>query len=220
MLMRNSTRLALLALLSGLAFIGCKKDDPNPHELTQDYYYQFVLDGDTTTYQEDIDRYGNIVGDFFGGEVVNGWEYAPFTCLASAAAVANPNPSTLTASGAVAVIAMPAAEITTSTAYQALVTTGSLPYGVLSRDPADSAQAGVFVSIYDADGVEWNTNNGPQDGTETFIVTEYLAQADNARTPPTSRVFAANFSCKVYNASGASKVLTGGKVRGRLMIFL
>lgn len=217
--MHRHPRLLVLALLTGLAFWGCKKDNVNPHVITEDYYYQFVLDGDTTTYQETVNDYGNIVGDFFGGEVVNGWEYAPFTCLASAEAVANPNPQTLTASGAVAIVSMPGGEITTSAGYQSLVQTGSLPYGLLSRDPSDSARAGAFVSVYDADGVEWNTNNGPQDGSESFVVTDYISQADESRFPATERIFAASFACKVYNADGDSKRLTGGRVRGRLIIF-
>jgi hypothetical protein len=217
--MQRHPRFFLLAMLTVLAFWGCKKENINPHVITEDYYYQYVLDGDTTTFQEGIDNYGNIVGDFYGGEVVNGWEYAPFTCLASAEAVANPNPQTLTSSGAIAIISMPGGEITTSAGYQALVQNGSLPYGLLSRAPGDSARAGAFVSVFDSDGVEWNTNNGTQDGTESFVVTDYYIQPDAGRVPRTERVIAARFACKVYNAAGDSKRLTGGIARGRLIIF-
>jgi hypothetical protein len=219
--MRSFQILSLLALVSSISFLGCKdKEVLDPHVLTQDYYYQFILDGDTTTYQETVNDYGNLVGDFFGGEVANGWEYAPYTCLASPEAVANPTPSTLQNSGAVAIISMPGGQITTSAGYQSLVTTGSLPYGLLSREPADSARAGAFVSVIDDAGVEWNTNNGVQDGSESFIVSEYIVQADRTRTPKTERVIAINFACKVYNANGDSKVLTGGQVRGRYIIFI
>jgi|GEM_PF-6177722 hypothetical protein len=213
----------LTIILASLFFAtGCMDESPlNPHDLTKPYYFQAVLDGDTVTYQEDVEGYGNIVGDFYGGELPNGWEYAPFTCLAGPAAVASgsPSPSDLAQSGAVSVVAITPAQITSLPAYRALVQGGQLGFGYLSRNPTENGTAGAFVSVYDGNGIEWNTNFGPQDSTANFSITEYYGSIDNDRFPPTQQVFAAEFNCKVYNAAGASKVLTAGKVRGRLIIF-
>ena len=217
--MRNTSAFFLLLAATAMLYSSCKKDPVNPNVITKTYYFQAVLDGDTVTYQDGSDNYVNIVGDFFGGQVLNGWEYAPFTCIADAAAASNANPTTLASSGAVSVIAMTSSQITTLQAYQTLFSTGVFDYGRLSRVATDSATAGAFVSIFDDASVEWNTNNGQQDSTASFVLTEYYASVDNNRFPATQQVFTAEFNCKVFNAAGASKNLTGGKVKGRMIVF-
>ena len=216
--MRKITSLLAFSLLTTLLVMSCRDDDApiNTHIITEDYYFQAILDGDTVTYQEGINQYTNIVGDFYGAQAANGLTYAPFTCIANNVAATNPNPTTLAKSGALAIIAPSATTASTLTQYAGLVTTGTLPVGRLPRDSSQTAVAGFFVSIFDASGVEWNTNNGPL-GAGSVTVTEYNTLVDNTRIPATQRIFAATFTCTVYNAAGASKLVTGGKVRGRLV---
>jgi hypothetical protein len=206
-----------ICLISSLFAVSCKDDEPvNPNLITEDYYFQAVLDGDTITYQESQNDYYNIVGDFYGAQADNGWCYVPFTCLAKNAASTNPTPENLAQSGAVGVIGISPGQILTQSDYEALVTTGSLQIGRVARDVSQTAVAGAFVSIMDADGVEWNTDNGPL-GDGAVVINEYADFLDNERIPSTHKVIAASFTCTVYNAAGASKELTGGKIRGRLV---
>ncbi len=219
-MMPKINSLIALCFLATLLVMSCKDDEPiNPNVITKEYYFQAVLDGDTVTYQEGVDEYTNIVGDFYYGlQASNGTTYAPFTCIANNAAATNPIPSVLAKSGALSVIALPTGSAGTLATYSALVKTGSLQVGRLPRDTSQTAVAGFFVSIFDKDGVEWNTNNGPL-GTGTAVVNEYTTYVDNTRIPATQRIFAATFGCTVYNAAGQSKVVTGGKVRGRLILW-
>jgi hypothetical protein len=197
--------------------MSCRDDEPvNPNVITKDYYFQAVLDGDTVTYQESVDEYTNIVGDFYGAQSANGLFYCPFTCIAKNTAATNPVPSELAKSGALGIIAPSASVANTVATYAALVQTGTYQVGRLPRDTSQTGISGFFVSVFDKDGVEWNTNNGPL-GTGTCAVTEYSTYVDNTRIPATQRLFAATFNCTVYNAGGQSKALTGGKVRGRMI---
>jgi hypothetical protein len=207
--MRIQKALLLFGLAAAFTFTACKKDDgpTNPNEIVKDFYFQAVLDGDTVTYQDGLDDYGSIVGDFYGLQAANGWEYAPFTCIASNDAVANANPTTLAKSGAVAIISRPPAQLASLQAYDSMVAIRS--YSI------DSASVGGFVSFFDANGTEW-TSNGPQtNGNVT--VTEYTSKTDNSFSPPTHRIMAATFQCTLYNALGDAKSLTSGKIRGRLI---
>lgn len=214
--MRTVHSLPLLALACVLLSLSCKKDDPVfPNQITSDYYFQAIVDGDTFTYQEGVNEYGNIVGDFYGGTVPGGFEYAPFTCIASGDAVGNPTAANLARSGALALISVEASAVQDQNTYEGLVATGTLPIGFLSRTPVDSGFAGGYVSFFDADGTEW-TSNGPQSGG-TVIVNEYSDFEDTGRSPNTHKVMAAEFSCTLYDGNGNSKALTGGRVRGRFI---
>lgn len=211
--------IALVLAFTGLTFTACKDKDPvNPNEITEDYYFQAVLDGDTVTYQEGIDDYYNIVGDFAGLDAANGWCYTPFTCIAKNAAATNPTPANLAKSGAVGIVGITSSQVNSQSAYESLVSTGTLQIGRVARDSGATAVSGAFISLMDENGVEWNTDNGPL-GTGSLVITEYAAVADNDRLPATHRIVSATFTCTVYNAAGLSKSLTGGKVRGRMILW-
>ena len=98
-----------------------------------------------------------------------------------------------------------------------MVSTGTFPIGYLPRSASDSAIVGAFISIFDKDAVEWNTNNGPTAPAGSVVVTEYSTFVDNSRIPATQKSFTANFECTVYNAAGQSKEVKGGPIRGRLL---
>lgn len=216
--MRTRNSIFALLLLGSLFVVSCKDDEPvNPNEITKDYYFQAVLDGDTVTYQEAVDDYYNIVGDFYGAQAANGWSYVPFTCIAKNAAATNPIPTNLAKSGALGIVTIANSQ-TTQSAYENLVATGTFPIGRVARDTSQTAVAGAFISVFDANGVEWNTDNGPL-GTGSVVVSEYTSSVDNNRIPASHRVFSATFNCTVYNSTGDSKVLTGGKVRGRMILW-
>jgi hypothetical protein len=219
--MRKIHSLIAICFLSTVLVLSCKDDDVpvDPNIITQEYYFQAVLDGDTVTYQEELADYTNIVGDFYGQEAANGYAYSPFTCIAKSAAATNPIPSVLAKSGAVGIVKVSSTQANTLALYAGLITTGTLPVGYLPRDSSQTGVDGVFISIFDADGVEWNTNNGPL-GSGNLVVTEYNTEVDNTRIPATQRVIAATFSnMNVYNATGQSKLVTGGKVRGRIILW-
>jgi hypothetical protein len=143
--------------------------------------------------------------------------YSPFTCIASNDAVTNPLPIYLAKSGAVAIIATSPNQKSTVQEYQAMFSTGTFNIGYLPRSGSDTAIAGAFISIFDADGVEWNTNNGPSNPPGQVTVSEYSTFVDNSRIPATQKIFNATFETTVYNASGQSKQVTGGKIRGRMI---
>ena len=218
--MRKLHSLPLFFLLATLlVFSSCKEedDDLNPNLIIQDFYFQAVLDGDTVTYQDGLKDYGNIVGDFYGSQANGEWVYAPFTCIASNDAVTNPLPALLAESGAVSIIIPSPDQKSTVQEYQSLVTTGTFPIGYLPRSAADSAITGAFISIFDADAVEWNTNNGPTAPAGSVVVNEYSTFVDNDRIPATQKIFSASFECTVYNSAGQSKQVTGGLIRGRMI---
>ena len=217
--MRKTPTLLAICLLSTILVLSCKDDAPiNPNVITKEYYLQAVLDGDTVTYQEGVDEYTNIVGDFWGQRAANGYAYSPFTCIANNVAATNPVPATLAKSGAVGIVSVTASPANTLALYSALIATGTLPIGKLPRDTTQTAVAGAFISFFDKDGVEWNTNNGPL-GTGSLVITEYDNFVDNTRIPATQKIITAGFNCTVYNAAGQSKALTGGKVRGRIILW-
>lgn len=218
---RTLNSLTFLAVICALFAFSCKDDDgpDNPNEIVSDYYFQAVIDGDTFTYQEGISNYGQIVGDFWGGRILGGnYQYAPFTCVASAEAVANPGPSTLASSGAVAIMSVTTDSRDTYAEYSVLPTTGPKDIGLLARTTLDSAAAGGYVSWFDANGTEWNTNGGVQNNA-SFVVTDLVNFEDNSRSPATHKIIAAEFSCTLYDGNGNSKTLTGGRVRGRLIVW-
>ncbi|HHG83672.1 MAG TPA: hypothetical protein ENJ82_02890 [Bacteroidetes bacterium] len=214
---RTAKSLFFLALGLSLFIFSCKDDEPeNPNQIVSDYYFQAVIDGDTVTYQEGVSDYGQIVGDFWGGRIPGGYQYAPFTCLASAEGVANPGPNTLAESGAVAILVNTTSEANTYAAYSALPTTGVKDIGLLARTTFDSAAIGGYVSWYDAGGVEWTTNGGVQNNP-SFVVTDLSDFEDNGWTPASHKLVSINFSCTIYDPNGNSKELTGGRVRGRFI---
>lgn len=217
--MRPTSALLLLCFLSSLMVLSCKdKEVINPNVITEDYYFQAVLDGDTVTYQEGVNEYTNIVGDFYGAQASNGLYYCPFTCIANNAAATNPIPSLLAKSGAVGIVAASGSQANTLASYSSLVATGNYQVGRLPRDSSQTGVAGFFLSIFDKDGVEWNTNNGPL-GTGTLTISEYTTYVDNTRIPASQKIVTAAFNCTVYNSAGQSKNVTGGKVRGRIILW-
>lgn len=208
---------ALALAVTGLTFTSCKDNDPvNPNVITEDYYFQAVIDGDTVTYQEGIEDYVNIIGDMSGLDAANGWCYTPFTCIAKNAAATNGTPANLANSGTVGVVGVTSSQVASLSAYEALVSTGTLQIGRIARDTGQTAVSGAFISIWDDSGVEWNTDNGPL-GTGSLVITEYTAEADNSRLPASHRIVGATFNCTVYNSTGQSKEITGGRIRGRLI---
>ncbi|MEM0998922.1 MAG: hypothetical protein AAGN35_17825 [Bacteroidota bacterium] len=208
--------LPFLALAALLVFGSCKDDPPTfPNEITSAYYFQIVIDGDTTTYQEGINDYGNIVGDFWGGPVPSGYQYAPFTCIASAEAIANTTPENLAQSGAVAILINTPDVRNTFAEYSVLPTTGDKGIGLLARTTVDSAVAGGFVSWFDANGTEFNTNNGTQSNA-SFVVTEVTDQEDQTRAVPTYKTVALTFSCTLYDENGNARQASG-RARGRMV---
>jgi hypothetical protein len=217
-MIRNIKSLFFLVTALSLTFLSCKDDDPVlfPNAIVSPYYFQIVVNGDTTTYQEDISNYGNIVGDFWGGPVKpSGYQYAPFTCIASAEAIANTNPETLTNSGAVAITEVSSFQRNTLSEYIGLPTTGEKGIGILAKTTQDSASSGGFISWFDKDGVEWNTNNGAQTNP-TFTVTEVSDFEDTGRAVTTYKIVAMEFRCTLYDADGNSRAVWG-RTRGRMI---
>lgn len=205
-----------LAAALSLTVFSCKEDPVLfPNTISSPYYFQIVVNGDTTTYQEDINNYGNIVGDFWGGPVVDGYQYSPFTCIASAEAIANTTPENLTNSGAAAVMETSSFQRNTLSEYIGVVTTGEKGIGTLARTTQDSATSGGFVSWFDESGVEWNTNNGPQTNP-TFTVTEVTDFEDGNRPTTTYKIVALEFRCKVYDENGNVRDVWG-RTRGRMI---
>ncbi len=77
----------------------------------------------------------------------------------------------------------------------------SYPFGF---DPND----GVTVYWTDDTGVEWTTKNAP--GTQAGSNFAITAVADEPGQPDYTVRVSGSFNCTLYNASGASKTLTGG----------
>ena len=204
--------LALLLLGTMVVFSSCK-DDPDPDEITSDYYFQANIDGTLRTFQFDRDDYINIIGDWGQGSDAAGEnQYIPFTCIASEDALTQSDG--INNSGAIGVIIATTDELTAEQTGERIVS-GDIGYGTRSYDAGDEAVPGGFISYVDGAGTEW-TSNGDQTGG-SFRITEYgdFNDPDNF----THKVITAEFSGTLYNGTGGSVSITDGICRGRMILY-
>ncbi len=204
--------LALMLLATTVLFNACK-DDPDPNEITSDYYFQATIDGSIRTFQFERDDYINIIGDWGQGSDAAGEnQYIPFTCIANEAALTQADG--INNSGAVGVIISTTDQLTPEQTGTRILS-GDLGYGTRSYNSSDEAIAGGFVSFVDGSGTEW-TSNGNQDGG-SFRITEYVDFDDPDNF--THKVITVEFSGTLYNGSGGSVPVTNGICRGRMILY-
>jgi hypothetical protein len=71
---------------------------------------------------------------------------------------------------------------------------------------------GVNITWYDKNGTEWKTDNAPADQAGSRFAIVLVEEA--ATTPIYTVAITFTFDCKLYDASGNVKTLTGGKYKG------
>ena len=206
------TLLALLLLSSSVFYSSCK-DDPDPNEITSEYYFQATIDGQLTTFQFELNDYINIIGDWGQGSNAAGEnQYVPFTCIASQDALTQSDG--INNSGAIGVIIATTDNLDPQGTGDRIVA-GDIGYGVRSYSDTEEATPGGFISYVDGGGTEWTSNGDQSNGS--FRITEYVDFDDpNAFT---HKVITAEFSGTLYNGSGGSVSITDGICRGRLILY-
>ncbi len=86
---------------------------------------------------------------------------------------------------------------------------GVYPYGV--SDVSSSTINGASIDYTDANGKGWSSEAGPQTGS-SFTVNEIVDNPNGS----SGKIFKASFSCKLYDASGASIEVKNAVFRGQI----
>lgn len=82
----------------------------------------------------------------------------------------------------------------------------------------DKYVEGVVISYIDADGKFWSTDMGSADQAGSmFKITSVTKNTDPQTSPFSKQIITAEFSCKLYDKSGNSKVVSNGKARVRAL---
>ena len=86
---------------------------------------------------------------------------------------------------------------------------GVYPYGV--SNVSSSTINGASIAYVDASGKGWDSEAGPQTGS-SFTVNEIADNLDGT----SGKIVKASFSCKLYDASGASIEVKNAVIRGKI----
>ena len=92
----------------------------------------------------------------------------------------------------------------------AMIQLGNYPYGY--GTVSTSTINGADIEYDDANGVAWLSQFGSQTGS-SFTITELVNNPDGT----SGKIFTANFTCKLYDGSGASIQVTNAKIRGKVL---
>lgn len=75
-----------------------------------------------------------------------------------------------------------------------------------------SVTDGASITWYDQNGTEWSTDNAPADQTGSQFAVVLVEEA--SLTPVYTVAITFTFTCKLYDANGNVKTLTGGRYKG------
>ncbi|HAH25744.1 MAG TPA: hypothetical protein DCL77_18635 [Prolixibacteraceae bacterium] len=191
-----------------LVCFACTKDDTaekQDFDITADYYFAAIVDGETMLIQHSIEGYGNGVSR--GGlPTPNGFQQSQGMIFIKGL---TPNNS----AGAVILKYFPDMPLECSQ-MDGMFHTGSYPFGQTSLSTEETGKEGIVVYCVDADGVYWSSDLAPatQSGS-SFKITEYIDSTDTYST----KIMKANFNCKLYDGKGHSKTLTKGEIRSKCL---
>ena len=189
-------------------FFACSKDghedeeeETPDYEITADYYFAAVIDGEKILLQHDIAGYANGTSGG-GGTTPDGYQQEQGMIFTKGL---SPNNS----AGAIILKTFTEQPQECSKLGQ-MYNTGRYSYGKKSLSSAANGEDGVLVYYVDRDGVYWSTDLPPskQNGS-SFTITAYKDFAGSN----TSKVMEAKFKCILYDANGNSKKLIKGELR-------
>lgn len=193
-------------LLLILACFACTKDDTTEEQdfdITSDYYFAAIIDGEKTLIQHQVDGYGNGVS-MGGGTTPNGFQQEQgmifikgITPHYSAGAVILKNFSDRPSE---------------CSKMDAMFHIGSYPFGKVSLSTEENGKDGIVIYSVDAEGVHWSSDMAPatQSGS-SFEIVEYIDFTDIY----SSKIMKAKFNCMLYDGKGHSKTLTKGVIRSK-----
>lgn len=199
-------KLAICLFLLILACSACTKDETDETkdlDITSDYYFTAIIDGERTLIQDHVDGYGNGVSGG-GGSTLNGFQQNQGMIFIKGL-------SSTYSAGVVILKNFPDMPMECSK-MEEMFHTGSYPFGKTSLSDEDTGKDGIMVYWVDADGVCWSSDLAPatQKGS-LFEVTEYIDFADTY----SSKIIKAKFNCMLYDGKGHSKTLTKGVIRSK-----
>ena len=191
------TPLPVIISLS-IIFNGCKKDDPEDVSPST-YYVTYTVDGveKTLAYNKagfNIDHasYGG-VGDPICEKFESGFYWA-----------GGGTSSNLFFGVWTNLICFPASE-DVEAHFHDLFTTGDRDYYVSGENTDED---GIEIGYVDAAGNYWTSSEGPQDAS-TFKITYEKDIPNDPYYNETRHEIKGNFSCKIYDPSGAAKDFSG-----------
>jgi hypothetical protein len=94
-----------------------------------------------------------------------------------------------------------------------VIQAGNYGYGIGNVSNGINTVNGAVIRYVDGNGDEWSSEEGVQTGS-TFKITEVA----NNTTGTSGKIFTAQFSCKVYNTSGASIEIKNATIRGKAFL--
>jgi hypothetical protein len=99
------------------------------------------------------------------------------------------------------------------TERKSMIQLGNYGYGVGNVGTGINTVNGAVVRYLDTNGTEWSSEDGTQTGS-TFKITELI----NNSSGFSAKIFTAQFSCKIYNTSGASIEIKNATIRGKAFL--
>lgn len=203
----------LALVFFGMIITSCEDDDPTDDPAANPIFVEFVIDGDTIRYEDDVDGYGNGPGvDSFQDSL--GRLHSQFTTFGRA-----PGDSTTANSFLTIQMVKLFAENLDTPAYDvefALFNAGAYEFGSFNRDSTPLGVNGVVIAYTDADGEEWSSDVkfGTQPSGSFFTISEHTAvdaTAYGAKTRGT-------FRCTVFDGQGGSLELNDGSFYARTVL--
>lgn len=193
-----------------VACFACTKEDTEEKQeqkfdITSDYYFAAIIDGEETLIQHNVEWYGNAISSG-GGTTPNGYQQNQGMIFIQGL---TPNNS----AGVVILKNFPDRPSECSQ-MDAMFHIGSYPFGLTSLSTEETGKDGIMIFCVDADGVSWTTENAPatQSGS-SFEITEYIDFKDAY----SSKIMKAKFNCMLYDGKGHSKTLTKGVIRSKCL---
>lgn len=194
----------VLLLLSCFA---CKKEDTaekQDFEITSDFYFAAIIDGEKLLIQNNVEGFGNGVSRG-SSSTDNGFQQEQGMIFIKGI---TPNYS------AGAVIFKNFSERPECSQIEAMYHMGTYPFGQMTRSTEETGKDGIKIYIVDADGVSWSSDKAPttQSGS-SFEIIEYVDSPDIY----SSKIAKARFNCMLYDGKGHSKTLTKGVIRSKCL---
>ncbi|MBN2635592.1 MAG: hypothetical protein JXR61_04925 [Prolixibacteraceae bacterium] len=196
----------LLMLSIVIILFSCSKEKTQTENIiefniTSDYYFVAVIDGEKIQFEYNIDDYGNgaVSG---GGTTPKGYQYYDDSIFLKGISPVNSAGITILQTFS----NYPDCEQITQIYHL-----GDYSYGKESLSTEENGEDGALVYYVDGNGVQWSSGILPANQIgSAFEIIEY----ENFSTFYSSKVITAKFSCTLYNTNGESKKLTNGELRG------
>jgi len=200
-------RTITFALLASTLLIGCEDEEGPIITNDNNYYVQFVINGDTIRYSDGTDGYGNGPGKTAVEDSL-GWNQREFTMFIRSADSANFEDNAINIQVVKRFIILPSYE-----ERYAMFNRGSLGYGRWPVDTNHVLTEGAIITYTDNNGTVWSSDllYGTQPSSSNFTITEHTtvdATLFGAKTRGT-------FNVRLFDGATNHIDLTDGKFFAR-----